>query len=695
MLVTERRSAALWVVLVAVAVAPAARAQPVKVRILRSLSIDRRELDATVAWDATIALALPVRLVRFSPGEVGDVVRIRVEFPATTAFDPRTLRTREALTPRPGDASLFQQVVYDGTDPTGPTLEVRFRSRVRFAVRQGADFRSIVVSAAPIEPDRPPAPDRVDAWMESARQALIEGDYRRAVLLYTKVLSVPGDARKQEAQELLGVAYERDGRPSHAVAEYEAYLERYPDGEGAERVRQRWRALVTATAEAPEPRREPARPAGETDVTVFGSVSTTLTRSDFWPDGGDHDVSAFQQSGDLFLTGLVDTPGWRLRPELAARARYDYQDSELGDGRVSTLQIEAAQAQEGFSGILGRQTRNRGGVLGRLDGVSAGYRVNPWLRVAAVGGFPLESSTSDSIDTDRVLGGSSIELTGWDGRIDLELYGVYQKAEGFVDRGALGGELRYADESGSAVAAVDYDLYYQSLNLAVLVWQWQTAEGTGLNGVIEYRNTPFLTTRNATIGQPTSSLDSLHDDFSTSAIEDLARDRTRREANFTLGGYADLTPVWQVSGDLTANHLGGTPSSGGVDGENAPGWEYSEYVQLSRSDWLTEGDIWTLGTRFFQGSDFDSYSLVATGRWPLVRNRLDLLPRTRLTLRDPDSGSRSFGFLSAARLDWRIGQWRQGSFVLELEGGADRSDDLEDNDDEWGVFVDVTLRVDF
>lgn len=690
-----RHGPLLLLALAPLAVASGARAQPVKGRVLRSLSIERRESDPDAAWAAVIDLALPTRVVGASPTEVGDLVRIRVRFPAAPTQDLRALRTREALTPPPGDGSPFEEVVFDGRDPTGPVIEVRFRTRVRFVVRQGADFRSVVVSVAPAARDESLDRARIDAWMEAARVAMTELEYERAILLYTKVLSAPGDHRKQEAQELIGVAYERDGRPSHAVAEYEAYLEQYPDGPGAMRVRQRWRALVTAEAERPEDLRPASRELDTTDVTFFGSISTTTTRSDRWPDGASHDATAFEQLGDVFLTGIVDTPGWRFRPELAVRGRYDYQDSEFGNGRVSTLQIEAAQAQEGFAAIVGRQTRNRGGVLGRLDGAVVGYRFADWLRVAAVGGFPLDSPTSDAVDTDRSLAGASFELSGWDGRVDLDLYGVYQEADGYLDRAAVGAELRYADEHGSAAAAVDYDAYYGSLNTAVLVWQWQASEALGLNGVAEYRNTPYLTTRNATIGQGTNSLDTLGDEFSTSEIEDLAEDRTRREINLTLGGFLDLTETWQLSGDLSANRLGGTPTSGGVEGSDAPGWEYLQYLQVSRSDWLTEGDVWTLGGRFFQGADFDSYSLVATGRWPLLRETLDLLPRTRLSLLDPDSGSRTFDFLVATRLDWRIGRSRLGSWILELETGADRTDDFEDNDDEWGVFVDVTLRVDF
>jgi len=680
-----RQSIALVAALTLALVAPAS-AQPVKIRVLKSLEIAPRD----DGWSVAVTFTLPARLVSFSPAEIGDLVRVRVGFPAVPEDQQRSLAKREALTPPPKSDSPLDQVVYDGTDPAGPTVEVRFRERVRFRVQQGADFRSIVVLIQPLSTARAPARERVDSWMEMAQDAMTAGEFERAALIYTKVLSAPGDYRKPEARELLGLAYERDGKLPHAVAEYETYLREYSDAEGASRVRQRLRAIVTGGEEEPAPLREAERQPSEVEATVFGSISTTLARADSWPDGEGHMVSSFEQLGDLFATGLIDTPGWRFRPEAAIRGRYDYEQSELGDGRVSTLQLEASQAQPGFSGILGRQSRSRGGVLGRFDGALASYRFDDWIQVNAVGGFPLDSDTADTPDTSRKMGGASVEFFAFDDRVDLELYGIYQRANGYLDREAVGAELHYNDTDVSSVVAVDYDVHYQSLNTAVLVWQWQLVERLGLNGVAEYRNTPYLFTRNALIGQDANSLNGLNNTYSTSEIEDLARDRTRRELNLTMGGYGDLTSVWQLQGDFTVSHLGGTPTSGGVEGENAPGWEYLESLQVSRSDFFTQGDVWTAGARWFQGADFDSYSLIWTGRWPLFDRKLSVLPRARVTFRDPDSGNQSVGFLAATRLDWQF--WK---FVIELETGVDRSDDLQDNNDEWGVFVDATLRFDF
>ena len=100
------------------------------------------------------------------------------------------------------------------------------------------------------------ASDRVAFLVEEGRAALAAGDLDRAVALFTQVGALPEHARTPEALELLGLARERKGQAAHARAEYEEYLERHPEGEGAERVRQRLDALLTATTSPRERLRE-------------------------------------------------------------------------------------------------------------------------------------------------------------------------------------------------------------------------------------------------------------------------------------------------------------------------------------------------------------------------------------------------------------------------------------------------------
>ena len=110
-----------------------------------------------------------------------------------------------------------------------------------------------VESSAAESPDtaRTAGNDEIAELMNEARRAMTAGELSRAVQIYTKVLQQPPNDFQRAAQEFLALARERNGQIAHAKAEYERYLEVYPDGEGAERVRQRLSALVASRSQAP------------------------------------------------------------------------------------------------------------------------------------------------------------------------------------------------------------------------------------------------------------------------------------------------------------------------------------------------------------------------------------------------------------------------------------------------------------
>ena len=87
----------------------------------------------------------------------------------------------------------------------------------------------------------------IDATLDKARKAFAHKDYATAIPLLTKVLEQPEFPRRAEAQELMGLARERNRQLAHAKAEYEEYLRRYPDGKAVKRVKERLRALAWAT----------------------------------------------------------------------------------------------------------------------------------------------------------------------------------------------------------------------------------------------------------------------------------------------------------------------------------------------------------------------------------------------------------------------------------------------------------------
>ena len=97
----------------------------------------------------------------------------------------------------------------------------------------------------------PTLPDAERASILSDARAAIDAHrYPEAVDLLTRLLRQPEYPARADAQELLGLARERAGQLAQAKAEYREYLQQYPQGAGAARVRARLQALAQASLQA-------------------------------------------------------------------------------------------------------------------------------------------------------------------------------------------------------------------------------------------------------------------------------------------------------------------------------------------------------------------------------------------------------------------------------------------------------------
>jgi hypothetical protein len=660
------------------------QAQPVRGRMLRSLEVRQAEGGP----ELTIEFNFPIRYLRHAPPEEGASLVVSFSPIAVSSVDALAARRRESRVLPPESGFPLEEVVYEGDSPESPQLELRFTRRVRFSVRQGADFRSLIISLPSEERDEG-VRDRTRQLLGEARKAMTAGETGRAILLYTKLLELPEGEHSREALELLGHARERKGQLAQAKAVYQEYLERYPEGEASDRVRQRLQTLVTARDQPAERLRPPRRARREVEFDTFGSVSTAYTRGEAFIEDGESDVFDSSQLADLYLAGMLRMPRLEVRPEFAGSYRHDYLEGTPHDeARISTLELAISQRPLGASSILGRQSRSNGGVLGRFDGARLAYEFNEHWQVGALGGFPLESPASDSIDTDAVVTGVDLGFQQIFGFLDGELFGVLQRTDGFTDRGAVGAELRYLDETRSLVSFFDYDLYFDSLNTLLLVGNWQVTTDLDLNALAEYSNSPVLTTSNALIGANEDSLDEMKQALSSSEIRDLARDRTARSTVLSAGGFLRLTERYQLAGDLTATDYSGTDAE---EHEDATGFEFSYLLQLIGSGLLLDGDVNTLDLSVLDGDRADRYSLSLNGRYPFT-SRLRANPRFRVDFRDGEMNQDYWRLRPSLRLDYRLGDVlmdAEVSFAWLHPTGSSRASD------ETLYSLDLGVRYDF
>lgn len=528
--------------------------------------------------------------------------------------------------------------------------------------------------------------------LERAREALRSGDYGRAAGLYERIIKAGGADAPAEAWEYLGVARERAGDEARAREAYQRYLALFPDGDGAERVKQRLTALLTARDEPTPALREPKSPA-ETGWEREGYVgfSQFYERDTSWDSDG-AEVNRSAVATDLDLEGYVRKAGRELGAEFSGGYDRDFVDSDDTGSRISRLFVEGSLADRRAGLRLGRQSETGRGVFGRFDGGLGWFSLSERVWWNLVAGYPVDATSVSHPETERRFWGLSADLEGgaWG---DWTVYFFDQRAEGLVDRRAVGAEVRKAGDRSSLFGLVDYDVSYRSLNLFLLSGTWRTQARTTFHASVDHRWSPFLTTSNALVGQEEDELGDLRDRLSEDEIRDLARDRTARSTSVSVGVSKPLTDRVQLNLDLLATKMGGTEDSAGVVGTDPTGPDYYATIQFIVNDLLAAGDLSLLGFRLADTESSRRYALDLNNRYPLGR-AWRINPRLFLEHRDGKDGR---GDQDRIRPQFRIHYRPDRRWTLELDAGAEWFREEWDGEPEItrGYFFSLGYRLDW
>jgi len=658
--------------------------------------IEREEANGARA--VRIVLNAPRRVVTFAPQTRGRLLEIRLTSPVPDVAARPSVGPRESLSWSADAAIPLSEVVYEPNALGGASLILRFSREVEYAVAAGADFRSVVVSFPSLPAAQVGTTTGADtvataSLMEQASRAMLDGDFPVAIGIYERVLAAPETEHTPAALELLGLAHERSDRREEAGAAYADYLRRYPQGEGAERVGQRLAALESATAATPGKLREPRAVASGAEWDVHGTVEQ-FYRMDSSVSG--EEGTTFDDSvlfNDASVTARRRSSISEIRAHFDGGYVQDFEDNSESEVDVDELYVDGRDRGQRFVAAVGRQVRSSGGIFGRFDGGLVGYRVLDWLQVNAVGGLASDYSTDDDVNGDRYLYGLSFDVGPFFGALSGSVYGIEQNVDGIVDRRAVGGELRYVERRLSAFGLLDYDLYFDELNVASLLGTWTFAGGASLSAGYDERLIALLTTSNALQGQTDDSISDLRDTYSDGEIRDFARDRTARSRSATVGGALPISDSWQLTGDLTWLRMSGTDASGGIEATPGTGDEIFWTGQVIGNDLLFAGDIGAVAVRCSDTSEWESVGTSLTTRIP-IGAQWRASPRFLFDYRMLDDGGDQVVVRPATRLEWT---WRQ-SLDLELEvGGEWLSEEDDDGSDEtpWGYFVSVGYRWSF
>jgi hypothetical protein len=222
---------------------------------------------------------------------------------------------------------------------------------------------------------------------------------------------------------------------------------------------------------------------------------------------------------------------------------------------------------------------------------------------------------------------------------------------------------------------------------------WNVWDGLTLSASADQRTTPYLTARNALIGQPVATIEELLLLYSGDEIRDLAERLSGKVTSFHLGASQSLSDRFQLNADATMSEFDGSDEWAGTPGFLEQANQYYFNLNLVGSRLFMEGDTSIFGFRYVDGGTVDTSTMYLDSRFPVSR-KFQINPRFGLSYRDSKTyGTDGWIVIPSLRLLYRINQ----RYRLDFEGGGqwfnEDADSYSGNRSSW--FVYFGYRADF
>lgn len=644
-----------------------------------------------------IGFGLPLEYQKHFPRNFGEIVQIQLRLEeASDRTLHKEVREGGELLPPGGGQSVLVYVTYEEGVPGGPYLTLRFSHPVRFEIKPGTDRTSIGVTVYDEKSEKEKAVEKkeeeksVDQMMAKARQAITFGNNKGAIEILRKIIRIPDHQHTREANEMLGLALERDGQIPRAKFEYKKYLKRFPEGEGATRVKQRLAALREQRVQPKRKLRRTKKVETRRDkIVTFGRL--TQSYSEYYVD---RELEGLAEELEQELQQRLLSTNFSVKSRYRGDNRtifgvfnghhtYDFlagtegrEDDDKSDADVRRMYVELDDQEYDVAGKVGRQSSRNGGVFGTFDGLVAGYRVTPRWLVSAMAGKPVIRTYTDVDLYEKSFYGVKADVTTENKELSSNMFFVRQDVDGILDRQAIGGDIRYAKKGLSIFGLVDYDLAYGDLSLFNLRIGWNYTKANKLNFSFNRRH--LLMTSRALEGMSVTTIEELLDYLPEDEIRDIAEERTREDDTLTIGNSYQINKDQQLNADVTILRSSGSP--GGVDpielanGDPDPtiypveatGNQYIYSLQWISSNTFIERDLYVVGIR---RSDFTRYtenSMFINARVPFTTQ---WRPGFRLNVSNRDS--ESFGKRTTVSPQVKLNYRLNKSWSFDADLGVD------------------------
>lgn len=559
----------------------------------------------------------------------------------------------------------------------------------------------------------------IESMFRQAVTAISDERYIQATQLLTRLIGMPEHVHSRRAQELLGNVREANGQFAHAVAEYQIYLEKYPDGPGAERVSTRLANILNEAAPQPrepdvaaviEDRPVPMRPrfgrdrfdtaAGgaptdpnATTVISRGSIrltyrynegATEITEIDpdpLIPNVTDTERDVFDNSltAALRYSRIMENAARKVTLSFSGSVKASFDDDDDTDSRLYELSAEWEDKESGRVFTVGRHRLDPSGITYRLDGASLKWPSDSGIEFGVFAGSGVGSTSDGLFENDALLYGASVTMPkGMVGPGELSGYLVQEREDGFTLRQGLGVEYSLNMENGSIFANAEVDLKFGELNRALITGTRNLAGDARVTARLAHYRSPALSLSNALIGQSAGSLEALETAGVTEdQIEDLALNRTAKVTTLGFTYYRPMNDQWNLSAYGSLFHTGSKPASTGIAGADdvaeVPNDGVRTYVgaRMVGQSIFRERDSVSFGLRNATADDNTLWVADGAMRIPAGED-LTWRPRLQVGYRDFDNGDTETFVLPSVTATYSVD--RQTDLNVELGGRWSEND---------------------
>ena len=492
---------------------------------------------------------------------------------------------------------------------------------------------------------------QLDSLMQRAKNDFKLKKYTSSVRYLNALIDAGDHKYSREALELLGLARQREGKKTRAVDTYEKYLKLYPDTDGSDRVRQRLAGLLTE-ADAPRDKIRMTTAEEKGGVTTNGSLAQFYQSNRTSTDDGT--ITTLSLLTTFFdLTTEHETTSFDHRYHITADHGYDFVDSyDDSEFRFIEAYYEFDYRKTGSSARLGRQRLPISGILKRFDGLTIGYQINSDIRLNVVGGFPVDINNKTSINEHKNFYGFTFESGTFSDHWSMNLFYFDEKNDGLTNSNNIGTEVHYRSKTISLYGLLDYDLFFNEINILQLNSNIIFNHGRSAYMNAYVRKSPLLQTDNALIGRQENNIEELKKVLNVEQIYQLAKDRTANSETLSFGGTQKLGEKFQITADITFTHVEDTITSGGVAATPEIGTDYFFSAQFVGNNLLMKSDTGVLGVRYYETDLSNTLSFIVNARFPVTRNwRIN--PRLQFDTRDLIDGQSQEKIRALFRTDYR------------------------------------------